>query len=122
MGYALITTDYVATAMETTFSTAEKNKCSQLIDEVSEDVFAQTDEDFLDPNLYTEVPASIRGVVCRAVIRGMLSEPTNLKSQQVGDVVEEFGGLLDYPPGDQRQLDQYGAGTGTFHLDGGCYQ
>lgn len=116
--YMLIDATYVATQLETTFGTPDENKCNQLIAEVSDDIQTQTGEDFLDVTCYPDgVPPGIQGVACRAVIRGMLSDPSNLVSEQIGDVIETYGGLLDYPPGDQRKLDQYGGGQGSVTLE-----
>ena len=68
------------------------------------------------------VPADIKGVATEAVIRALLTTPTSLKVMKVGDVEEQFGGLLDFPPADQRVIDNYADSEGTYKLVDTRYQ
>lgn len=120
---ALITTDYVANELEIDLTGSQRIRCVQLIDEVSQDIFDQTGEDFTSVNLYPDgVPATIKGIAARAVIRGLNTDSSSMKSLQVGDVVETYGGLLDYPPGDAKKLAKYGGNEESWQLEAdlGC--
>lgn len=114
---ALISTEYVATAMRTTFDSADLALAAQLIDEVSDYIEDYTGKDFSNVNMFPDgIPHTIRGVAARAVIRGMTSEPSNLTTLTVGDITEVFGTLLDFSAADQKILDMAGGGYGTIYL------
>lgn len=58
---------------------------------------------------FDEVPEDIKRVSIDAVIRGMKTDGTNLKSKQVGDVIYEYGDMFSFPDADQQVIDSYSA-------------
>lgn len=109
--------------MSTTFDPDELARCAQLVDEVSQWVIDYTGNQYSNRNYYPlGVPAVIKGVAARAVARGMNADPTNFSVLTVGDITEQYNGLLDFPESDQKILDLEGGGKTTVYLaSGGSY-
>lgn len=70
----------------------------------------------MDYGMYP-VPNDIKGVAASAVIRELSTEPTDAKQITVGDVTEIFGGLLDFPPGDQHTIDNYTSTEDSWRIE-----
>lgn len=64
------------------------------------------------------VPADIKGIAIEAIRRGMASNPTSLKSKAVGDVVYQYGTMLDFPAEDKAVIQSYTSTEGTYQLPG----
>lgn len=69
-----------------------------------------------------EVPPDIKGVVTDAVFRGLNSLPSGLKSLTVGDVIEEYNGLLDFPQYDLDIIDNYSTIHATWKTQDNRFQ
>lgn len=68
------------------------------------------------------VPDDIKGVLIDAVFRGLNSLPSGLKSLTVGDVIEEYNGLLDFPQYDLDIIENYSTIHATWKTTDARFQ
>jgi hypothetical protein len=66
---------------------------------------------------YDPCPLSVTTVACKAVMRGINGDVTNLKTLTVGDITETYGDMLDFSDADMVVLDNYTDKMTTLRLD-----